>query len=64
MADARQVARWIVNDIAHDISSRKGLDNEWDAIDEDVKQEMILGWLDSAEAYIKKYDGNVYVIEG
>jgi hypothetical protein len=39
MADARQVARWIVDDIAHDISDRKGLDNEWDAIDDDVKQE-------------------------
>ena len=54
MADARQVARWIVDDIVDDILGRKGIGNELEEIDEDVKQEMITRWLDTAEAYIKK----------
>ncbi len=56
MADARQVARWIVGDIVDDILGRKGIGNELEEIDEEVKQEMITRWLDTAEAYIKKYD--------
>jgi len=56
MATARQIARWIVDDIAADIQNRKGIGNEFEEIDEDVRQEMITGWLDIAEAHVKKYE--------
>lgn len=55
MASARQVARWIIDDLIRDLSDRRGLDNEWDAIDRDVKQEIVSLWMNIAEAYVKKY---------
>ncbi len=45
MADARKVARWIVVDIVDDILGRKGIGNELEEIDEEVKQEMITRFL-------------------
>jgi hypothetical protein len=55
MIAPRKLARWIVDDIAADISGRKGIGDEYDQIDSDVKKEMIITWLDLAEAHIEKY---------
>jgi hypothetical protein len=56
MANARKVARQIVDAIAADIQDRKGIGNEFEAIDKDVLQEMLIHWIDIAEADIKTYD--------
>lgn len=56
MASARQVARWIVDDIISDISGCKGLGDEWDATDGDIQQEIARSWISTVEAYIKKYE--------
>jgi hypothetical protein len=56
MDNARQVARWIVDDIISDLSGRKGLDNEWDNIDSDVQREIATTWLNMTEEYVKKYE--------
>jgi hypothetical protein len=52
----RQIARSIVNDIAEDIRDRKGLGNEFEEIDEDIRLDMINSWLDITERRIKEYD--------
>lgn len=57
--DARQVARWIVADIIADLSDRRGLRHEWDQIDAEVRREIATKWRDTAEAYIRKYEGKV-----
>lgn len=56
MADARQVAHWIVDDLVRYLSDHKGLGNEWDAIDDGNKQEVRSTWIDAVEAYVKKYN--------
>jgi hypothetical protein len=55
MANAREVARKIVDDIAADISDRKDIGDEFDMIDSDVKSEMINLWLDTIEEHVRRY---------
>jgi hypothetical protein len=55
MTNARQLARKIVDDIADDIQDRKGIGNEFEEIDEDVRQAMLLEWIDIAEAHIRAF---------
>lgn len=57
LPDARQVARWIIDDIVFDISDRNGIGNEWHQIDDDIKHEIVILWMKWAEEYIKKYEG-------
>ena len=54
---ARQIAQKIVNDLAADISDRKGIGDEWYQIDDDVKQKLLLLWLDTVEEHVKHYHG-------
>jgi hypothetical protein len=45
--DARTIAaKLAVEDIVKDLSDRKGLDNEWDQIDDDIKDEIKTHWID------------------
>lgn len=39
------VPEQIVKEIVADLSDRKGLGDEWDQIDEDVKEQIINGWI-------------------
>jgi hypothetical protein len=55
MTNARQLARKIVDDIADDIQDRKGIGNEFEEIDEAVRQAMLLEWIDIAEAHIRAF---------
>jgi len=41
-----RVANEIVSAIVRDLSGRKGLGDEWDTIDEDIKEEIIANWED------------------
>lgn len=36
----------IVDEIVADIRNRSGLDNEWDAIDGDIQEEIKTSWVD------------------
>lgn len=40
----REKARKAVDKIVFDLSDRKGLDNEWSALDDDVKDEIVDAW--------------------
>ena len=46
----------IVDNILSDLTGRKGLGNEWEAIDEDIQEEIIAGWCDIV---VKGMDGLV-----
>lgn len=50
----RQLAAKIVDDIVDDLQDRRGLRQEWDQIDDDVKQQILIKWIDIAESYIKE----------
>jgi hypothetical protein len=61
MVNARQVARWIVDDIAGELNDR-GLD--WECAGPEERQVFINRWLDTAEEYVKKYPGLQAELEG
>ena len=44
----------IVNGIIEDLSDRRGLSQEWDHIESDIRDEIIREWLDIALAAIRK----------
>lgn len=50
------LATQIVDAIIQDISDRKGLGNEWEAIDEDIQQEIKDEWLNTVNKILKKED--------
>jgi len=50
----RQAARRIVDEIVADLTDRRGLRQEWDQIDDDVKAKIVNKWLNIAEEYAKK----------
>lgn len=56
------LAKQIVNDIVEDLSDRRGLRQEWDAIDEDVQEEIKEEWIAMIKkripVRIEKKDGN------
>lgn len=47
-----KIAENVVNDIVSDIEDRSGLGNEWEQIDDGVKQEIIESWKDIVKLYI------------
>lgn len=47
MADER--AAIIVYSIWRDLTGRRGLRHEWDAIDDETKAEILNGWIDKAK---------------
>ena len=56
MASARQIARWIVDDIVADIQDVSTLDRAWKKLTEKKQREIVLQWMTWAEAYAKKYE--------
>lgn len=44
------VSKEIVFEIIHDLGGRKGLDNEWDDIDQEIQDEIIAAWVQKVEA--------------
>lgn len=62
MDNARQIARLIVSEIVSDLSDRRGLDNEWDAIDSDVKKEIEL--IEKTRKELEEAEENVHAKKG
>lgn len=54
MFNAQQVARWITDGIVSDISDRRGLSDEWDQIDDDVKEDIIESWTQMIVTHIEE----------
>jgi len=42
----------IIFDIVYDLSDRRGLKQEWDNIDDDVKEEIIQKWINIVKKYL------------
>ena len=43
-SEAQKIAVTVVDNIIADLSDRRGLQNEWDAIDEDIQYEITGVW--------------------
>lgn len=50
----RRVAVEIVDAIIADLTSRRGLRQEWDSIDQKTKDEIVATWMDFAEEKIRE----------
>jgi hypothetical protein len=58
MANARQVARWIVDDIINYTDDVSTLDRAWRKMSGYEQRLIASAWMDIAEAYVKKYSGD------
>lgn len=54
MEKTKVVANLIVKKIIFDLTDRRGLRQEWDQIDQDIKNEIIMKWEQIALKEIKK----------
>lgn len=50
-------ARRAVDAIVYDLAGRKGLGDEWDQIDDDIREEIIEKWTDIVAATAQQQDG-------
>jgi hypothetical protein len=44
----------IVSDILNDFTDRRGLRQEWDNIEDDIKEEIICAWIEIVDRNLKK----------
>ncbi|MFA7333376.1 MAG: hypothetical protein WC130_03685 [Kiritimatiellia bacterium] len=49
------VGERIVAAILNDLTDRKGIGDEWEAIEDDIQREIIEGWAAIADKMIKNY---------
>lgn len=54
--DIRRNALKIVKLIVKDLTDRRGLRQEWDMIDDDIKKEIIEVWVTSTENVLKEHN--------
>lgn len=51
---AREIARKIVDDIVADLTDRRGLKHEWARIDANIRQTILIKWIDIATDWIEQ----------
>ncbi len=53
---AMKIANKAVKDIINDLSDRRGLRQEWEQIDDDIKREIIKTWRLAVKKSIEKFN--------